>query len=376
MSISSSDPLTAKITYLTAQIISDEILGGTIKFCRETGYKQTAKMLAFLWSGFLLSAKEELDEHGLINSILDCCTRSICQAIPQFAGNSNIQSQIDELCRHYWENLSKDFSLLQGESEVSAFLQIATKLNSPDDPAAAYLLKTNPVQPFLQISSHIRSNIFRIIFQVDNGFTVQYRGILNEFHSSATNAASGSIRNGRQSNASTSNAKRKALKGWKKISIVLLLIVGLVPILGNIFNILAPDNQATSAPTLPPVLEPQSGTILSGVENPYGNKLTVITSSGSSYVVKLKTASGLTRLTFYVRAGDTVTVKAPSEPLYVYFASGETWYGDKYLFGNNTRYTMDAEIRDFTQARYSLEYTLYPVTNGNFTETPIDADDF
>ena len=35
---------------------------------------------------------------------------------------------------------------------------------------------------------------------------------------------------------------------------------------------------------------------------------------------------------------------------------------------------MDDEIKDFI--RYTWEYTLYPVSHGNFSETPIDPEDF
>lgn len=125
---------------------------------------------------------------------------------------------------------------------------------------------------------------------------------------------------------------------------------------------------------LTPVTEPRSGTVLSGREVYDGSEITIHAASGHSCVVKLKTRSGTERISFYVRAGDTVTVGVPAEPLYVYFASGDTWYGKTDLFGSRTSYSMDDEIFDFT--RYTCEYTLYPVSNGNFSETPIDADDF
>lgn len=80
-------------------------------------------------------------------------------------------------------------------------------------------------------------------------------------------------------------------------------------------------------------------------------------------------------MSFYVRAGETVTVGVPADYLYIYFASGETWYGTTDLFGSNTNYSMDDELLDFTDGR-SWTYTLYPVNNGNFSETPIDPDDF
>lgn len=130
----------------------------------------------------------------------------------------------------------------------------------------------------------------------------------------------------------------------------------------------------TTAPPLPAVPEPESGKILSGHQYTQGSEITVTASYASACVVKLKNAAGDTRLSFYVRAGDTVTVCVPAEYLYVYFASGENWYGKKNLFGEDTYYSKDDELLDF--ATYTYEYTLYQTYNGNFSETPIDADEF
>lgn len=133
-----------------------------------------------------------------------------------------------------------------------------------------------------------------------------------------------------------------------------------------------PEKEETKPPQA--VIIPRSGDILSGSECFDGSELTITADSGSSYVVKLKTVSGVERLSFYVRAGDTVTVGVPAESLYVYFASGDTWYGTRLLFGEETYYSMDDEALDFTE--YTWEYTLYPVNSGNFSETPIDPSDF
>ena len=120
--------------------------------------------------------------------------------------------------------------------------------------------------------------------------------------------------------------------------------------------------------------EPRSGTILSGVEYFNGSKITISASSSESCVVKLKTPSEVEVLSFYVRAGETVTVGVPKEYLYVLFASGDVWYGKDDLFGENTSYSKDDEICNFVD--YTLEYTLYPVSSGNFSQTPIDEDEF
>lgn len=120
---------------------------------------------------------------------------------------------------------------------------------------------------------------------------------------------------------------------------------------------------------------PASGTIISG-QKYSGSTLTIKSDSSSACVVSLKTVNSEERMAFFVRAGDTVTVNVPSEKLYAYFAYGTTWYGygEGLMFGDNTSYSKDDEVLDFTQ--YTFEYTLYPTYNGNFTETPSDEDEF
>lgn len=126
---------------------------------------------------------------------------------------------------------------------------------------------------------------------------------------------------------------------------------------------------------LKPVDRPRSGTILSGKET-YGSQITVKCSTTEDYVVQLKTYGGLDCVSFYVRAGETVTIDVPEAYLFVYFASGTEWYGygPGLMFGEDTAYSKDDEPRDFTDS--SWEYTLYPVTGGNFTETPSNESDF
>ena len=63
--MSLSEAPVAKITYQTAQDISNEILGGAINFCRETGFKQNIMMLSFFSAALLLRSKENLLEYGV-----------------------------------------------------------------------------------------------------------------------------------------------------------------------------------------------------------------------------------------------------------------------------------------------------------------------
>ena len=64
---------------------------------------------------------------------------------------------------------------------------------------------------------------------------------------------------------------------------------------------------------------------------------------------------------------------------FVYTATGDTWYGESELFGNETAaYQTDSNI-SFTTSYYStyIEYsivtlTLYAVADGNLTKSPVD----
>lgn len=126
---------------------------------------------------------------------------------------------------------------------------------------------------------------------------------------------------------------------------------------------------------LKPVARPASGTVLAGREYGSGSELTIKADTDEDYVVLVKDR-WMDYLAFYVRAGDTVTIGVPDRLLYVYFASGKEWYGygKGLMFGEDTDYSKDDEQRDFTQ--YSYTYTLYPVTNGNFSESPSNENEF
>lgn len=136
------------------------------------------------------------------------------------------------------------------------------------------------------------------------------------------------------------------------------------------------NGKTSGSDTLKPVSMPSSGTVLSGQEYHNESEITVKASLGDSYVVSLKYTNGKEAITFFVRSGETVTIDVPSAYLYVYFASGDTWYGygEGLMFGEDTVYSKDDEPLDFT--KYTWEYTLYQVANGNFEETPSNQDEF
>lgn len=123
-----------------------------------------------------------------------------------------------------------------------------------------------------------------------------------------------------------------------------------------------------------PMAMPKSGQIFIGKKQSGQTNLTIKCSTSESYYVKLKNSSMEDIFSFFVPAGETVSISVPKKNCYVYFASGRDWYGPELLFGKSTSYSKDNELIDF--GSYAITYTLIPTTYGNFSETPISADAF
>ena len=375
--MSLSEAPLAKITYRTAHDVSDEILGGAIKFCRETGFNQNIMMLSLFSAAFLLRSKETLLKHSIFEDVLTNFTSSIGKVFSNVLTDSDLKDKVSEMHKHYFDALSNDFSSLNSEEEVLGFFSIAKQLNSQGDNSSSVLSIDKFCGTFPKVASVIQSSIYSIVHQIDNGMTIEYRHILDEFtyarynqeHANrpvSTPTTNYTPTQSRTTYTPPAQTKQGINKTTKVILIIVAIILGIV-IIANIANNSKDDE-------LTPVSEPMSGQILTGSEPYNESEITITASGGASCVVKLKTSSGIERMSFYVRAGDTVTVGVPCEYLYVYFASGDTWYGTSHLFGENTSYSMDDTICNFTE--YTWEYTLYPVSSGNFSQTPIDEDEF
>ena len=122
-----------------------------------------------------------------------------------------------------------------------------------------------------------------------------------------------------------------------------------------------------------PMPMPENGQVFIGSNLPKESELTIETSDRAAYI-KLKDASGNDVFSFFVRANQTATAGVPAGQYYAYFAYGNEWYGPEYYFGDNTSFSKDDEMLDFSQ--YTFTYTLYAVTDGNFSETPISMNEF
>ena len=179
MSLSLSDIPPVKITSSTAQDISDEILGGAIHFCRETGCRQSIMTLTLFWSAFLFSARDVLEEHKIIGDITKCYNCSLSRVFPKILEDKDLRAKADDMLRHFGDKLAADYSYLLTESEIRDFLQFVNIFNTPEDAVSTNQLKPDSQKVFLHVASTIRLSIDRILHQIDNGFGIKYRYVLD-----------------------------------------------------------------------------------------------------------------------------------------------------------------------------------------------------
>lgn len=123
-----------------------------------------------------------------------------------------------------------------------------------------------------------------------------------------------------------------------------------------------------------PMSQPSSGTVYIEANKYCSSKLTINAAADYNTYFKLKDEQGNDVISFYVRAGETSTVKVPADNLYLYFASGIDWYGPELVFGSDTVYEKDAEVFDFYN--YTWTYTFDAGSDGNTTSTVITSAEF
>ena len=78
-------------------------------------------------------------------------------------------------------------------------------------------------------------------------------------------------------------------------------------------------------------------------------------------------------------AGESAEILVPLGKYLIYYATGNTWYGKKSLFGDDTSYYQcDGTFDFYADGDYYMGYTLelYPQIDGNLETSPIPATDF
>lgn len=147
-------------------------------------------------------------------------------------------------------------------------------------------------------------------------------------------------------------------------------------------------------PTPEPIFDaprvPVSHGLLSEPEHPSRATLTIKTSGGSNYYVKLvSNSSGQTILTAFITGGRDLQTNVPAGQFELRYAVGQHWHGTNHLFGpgDRTRYWKADDVFEFQETRtptidgVQVSYSVVTVelilqVLGNLETRPIQAGDF
>ena len=130
----------------------------------------------------------------------------------------------------------------------------------------------------------------------------------------------------------------------------------------------------------PTIEMPYSGKTQSFTNESKVAPLTIETSVGSNYLVKIVDYySKQEVMTVFVRGGDSRKIQVPLGVYEIKYASGEKWYGYQHLFGDDTSYSKAENSFKFENTGYQITgytITLYRVSNGNLRTSHINKSQF
>lgn len=178
MSLSLETPV--NITYSTAQDISDEILGGTIQFCRDNGYNQDIEMLAFFWSAFFCMLKNQLEEYDLTEEVANCYVNSLKKVVLELSDDESMREKAEDTSKRYRCVIASYLVTVEVEEKIPSLFEIIDDKRSQVDIVDSNIHKVATQKSFKQVLNVIESNIYNILRQIKSEFGIQYKGILDE----------------------------------------------------------------------------------------------------------------------------------------------------------------------------------------------------
>lgn len=142
----------------------------------------------------------------------------------------------------------------------------------------------------------------------------------------------------------------------------------------------------TYAPSAQTVPEYPAVSVNQGIHQKFTNvesiaPFKIVTPAGpESYYVKLiDPFTGAPAMSFFIFGGQSFETEVPLGTYRVKYATGETWYGENYLFGSTTRYSEADKTFEFTVqgsqiSGYTVELIRQP--GGNLHTKSISANQF
>ena len=147
-----------------------------------------------------------------------------------------------------------------------------------------------------------------------------------------------------------------------------------------------PRPTATATPKPKPTLSlpaqtmPSNGEVLYCSSTDRPSTFTVRNGGNIFYYMKFVKAGTNTKvITFFVRPYCTAVIEMPSGNLelrYAYAPSGSAWYGEKHLFGDDTRYAKDEEYYDFSKYTWEISLDSTLASGSDMDVEYIDENEF
>lgn len=133
--------------------------------------------------------------------------------------------------------------------------------------------------------------------------------------------------------------KRFAANKNKVVAIVAIVALAITTFFVGAFHSTEQREPATDTTLWSGNTEPANGGIILFPDEHPSAWLDVKTDYGERmYFVLCSRASGKTVTSFYIHAGNEISVRVPAGEYDIYYASGEKWIGEAELFGKDTRY--------------------------------------
>ncbi len=215
----------------------------------------------------------------------------------------------------------------------------------------------------------------------------------------STSSNTGSNTRPKTANASGSTNRKKSGGGGAIVALIVVIAIFVVALNSNssstkststssstskptTYTTPKPTTTPTPKPTisLPAQTMPSNGEVLYCSSTDRPSTFTVRNGGNIFYYMKFVKAGTNTKvITFFVRPYCTAVIEMPSGNLelrYAYAPSGSAWYGEKHLFGDDTRYAKDEEYYDFSQYTWEISLDSTLANGSNMDVEYIDENEF
>ena len=367
-------------------VLAKKIWSSTIKFIEDADLPHDSFCATLIWTGYFHSLRNTLDKYFLASKVLDqyVYTISVLYEIPLHDVERLAKlKQFQQAALDHLTESKVDLSSIEG---VIKFLCISSSIIDGDaSPNKDKLPSSERIATFLSLSLELSQFVETFIPKI-----IALVPLHNQPSVVSDHKVLPPEKNSNQRDSNDFFLYIIVIIAAIFISIF-MLIVGMESqpsstdltensTLSTRSTINTTATQPSSAPSLIALPTPANGQILRNPREQRVAPLTINTYGSQNYYFVLEPISGNSnRMAFFVRAGMSIDIDVPVGTYTLYYATGNTWYGTKALFGPDTIYQKCDDLFAFTEDANGYTgwtVSLQPVSNGNLDTDIIDESNF